>query len=618
MCGITAIIGDLARGAACERAISSIAHRGPDGSGILDRGWSQLAHRRLSIIDVEGGAQPLANEDHTCFVTFNGEIYNYVELREQLKAAGHTFRTASDTEVIVHAYEEWGDDCVSRLRGMFAFAVLDETRRSVFVARDRMGIKPVVYCCLPGSTIVASELTAIEAAVPEKLEIDSDAIHAFLRLGYIPAPLTIYKNVWKLPPASTIRFDRYGKPDRVRRYWDLTFEPVHGRTEENWIDEIDETIRESVRAHLKADVDFGAFLSGGLDSSLVVSYMSELLDRPVKTFSMGFDEVEFSESNFARTASSLCHTDHHESTLTQADLESSTDLVNCYGEPFGDNSALPTLKLCEVVSGSVKMALSGDGGDELFGGYDRYLRAAPLWMPSNRAPSMQAYQALRGAMRQILGREGYCPPSAYEHWHNNARMFTFDELQRLIGRQLSYDPAGASFDNRTLNISDWHYLSQLQYYDIHSYLPGDILTKVDIASMRHGLEVRVPLLDHKVAELAATIPPELLVTQTASGFSGKSILKKLAERRFPREFVHRKKQGFGFPIASWINQIPPGKLNDQLLGYDSLITRHVDEAAVRDLLSNISSPMRSRKIWLLLILQRWLVRRSSSSLCLPS
>ena len=235
----------------------------------------------------------------------------------------YIFRTSSDTEVIVHAYEEWGDDCVSKLRGMFAFVVLDETRHSVFVARDRMGIKPVVYGCLPGSTVVASELTAIEAAAaPEALEINPDAIHAFLRLGYIPAPLTIYKNVWKLPPASTIRFDRNGRPGQVRQYRDLTFDPVQGRTEESWLDEIDDTIRESVRLHLQSDVDFGAFLSGGLDSSLVVSYMSELLDRPVKTFAMGFDEKDFSECHYARTASTLYHTDHHESTLTRAELES--------------------------------------------------------------------------------------------------------------------------------------------------------------------------------------------------------------------------------------------------------------------------------------------------------
>ena len=262
------------------------------------------------------------------------------------------------------------------------------------------------------------------------------------------------------------------------------------------------------------------------------------------------------------------------------------------------------------------MVLSGDGGDELFGGYDRYLRAAPLWMAEDKAPPRQAYHALRGAMRQFLGREGYTPPTAYQHWHHNARMFTFDELQQLIGRRLSTDPAGASLSDKLLNSKDWHFLSQLQYFDIHSYLAGDILTKVDIASMRHGLEVRVPLLDHKVAELAATIPPELLVTQTADGYSGKSILKKLAERRFPHDFVHRKKQGFGFPIANWINQIPLGELSDQLLGYDSQISQFVDEAAVKSLLSDMNSPMRSRKIWLLLILQKWLSKHGASALCL--
>ena len=272
------------------------------------------------------------------------------------------------------------------------------------------------------------------------------------------------------------------------------------------------------------------------------------------------------------------------------------------------------MMLCQFAASEVKMVLSGDGGDELFGGYDRYLRAAPLWMPERTSPGRQAFQRLRSAARHMIGRQGYSPPSPYAHWHQNARIFTFEELQHLIGKRLPNDPGGAPLAKRTSTCQSWPYLSQLQYFDINAYLPGDILTKVDIASMQHGLEVRVPLLDHKLAEFAATIPPEFLVTRShESGFVGKALLKDLAERRFSRDFVHRKKQGFGIPIAQWVGRMALPTIEERLLGGGSEITQFVDGAAVTKLIENNESPMRSRKIWLLMVLQQWLSKHHSTT-----
>lgn len=602
MCGIAAVIGPHLGDSAVSQLISKISHRGPDGSGTISRDWGQLGHRRLSIIDVEGGAQPMANEDRSCFVSFNGEIYNDLELRQELQAAGHQFRTSCDTEVIVHAYEQWGEACVSKLRGMFAFAVLDENRKTVFAARDRMGIKPLIYTCQEDRTLLASEISAIASVSEQTLSISVEAVHAFLRLGYIPAPLTIYEGVWKLPPASTITFDRNGLAGPIQQYWDLEFDPIEDRSHTDWVDALDETVRDSVRAHLRSDVDFGAFLSGGVDSSLVVSYMAELLDRPVKTFSVGFEDKSFSECQYAQAASEHCSTDHHLAVLSQADFENSLSCLTSYGEPFGDHSALPTRKLCQFAAGETKMVLSGDGGDELFAGYERYLRAAPHWMPNN-SPIRKA----RRVASRLLGRPSYTPPSPLQHWHQNARMFTFEELQALIGKPLENDPGDSILSEKLEDCQAWPYLSQLQYFDINAYLPGDILTKVDIASMQHGLEVRVPLLDHHVAEFAATVPPEFLVTRNQQGnLVGKALLKDLAERRFSPEFVHRKKQGFGVPIAQWIGQLSSGTLKERLLGSDSHITEFVDRSAVDALIANHESPMRSRKLWLLMVLQQWL------------
>lgn len=606
MCGIVAAVGNVSEvdiGSGCD----ALAHRGPDGSGISDHGWAKLGHRRLSIIDTEGGRQPLANEDQTCFVTFNGEIYNYLELRTELESAGHQFSSNSDTEVIVHSYEEWGTNCVAHLRGMFAFAIADLRTESLYVARDRLGIKPIVYSRIGDKTVVASELQALVSLANQQFEINPEAIHAFLRLGYIPAPLTIYKNVWKLPPASWLQINNNGQLGPISEYWDLNFSPIEGRSQDDWVDALDEVLLDSIRIHLRSDVEFGAFLSGGLDSSLVVSYMADIMERPVQTFSMGFKEEGFSECHYAKIVSELYDTQHNVETLSIDEAFSLGTLVNCYGEPFGDNSALPTMKLCGFAANKVKMVLSGDGGDELFAGYERYLAAAPAWTERKRGLLGRSRKSLGNLRRHLLGRKETSAPTSHAYWHAKARMFTFEELRRLTGVEITSDSADRMKSVWDGKIKDWHYLSQLQYMDVRCYLPGDILTKVDMASMRYGLEVRVPLLDHKVAEFAATVPPEFLVTADSEGnFVGKSLLKRLAERRFPRDFIYRKKQGFGIPIARWFGGIGHEELQDRLLGTDSQLTRFLSHSAVDDVITG-KQPMRTRKIWLLLILQQWLL-----------
>ena len=607
MCGIVAKVGAGSDRVSVQRGMEELSHRGPDGSGTVDLGWAELGHRRLTIIDTSTGSQPLGNEDNTCQVSFNGEIYNYVELKQQLISKGHQFRTESDTEVIVHAYEEWGEACVNYLRGMFAFAVADLKNESAFVARDRLGIKPLVYHASANQVLISSELNSLKALSNCSFDVNHDAVHAFLRLGYIPAPMTIYKDVFKLPPASWMRIDKQGRVTRLERYWQLEFTPDYQKSEDEWLDEIDDVIREAVRIHLRSDVDFGAFLSGGLDSSLVVAYMSEMMNRPVKTFSMGFAEAGVSECEYARQAAKICKTEHHEFVLGRGELDGVDQIVNCYGEPFGDHSALPTLKLAKMASQNVKMVLSGDGGDELFGGYRRYLLAYSAWQP--RSKWKQLARKGKDTIKALVGRELYRHPTAHEHWHARARMFTKTELESLLGKALNSDPGDYVVSACRERWQDLDYQSQLQLMDVECYLPNDILAKVDIASMRSGLEVRVPLLDHKVAEVAAKIPCHLLVNATATGeLQGKAILKKLAQRMYPREFVYRKKQGFGIPIIEWIGRASHENLNEMLLGNGSCLGEYFDTDYISTLISSAPGviPVRSRKMWLLLVLKKWL------------
>ncbi|MDE3156786.1 MAG: asparagine synthase (glutamine-hydrolyzing), partial [Acidobacteriota bacterium] len=408
MCGIAGLLctdGMPAPRPIVDGMTAALAHRGPDGSGVTLRGAAGLGHRRLAIIDPASGAQPLSNEDGRLWITFNGEIYNYRDLRTDLEAHGHRFRTQSDTEVVVHAYEQWGAAAVPRLRGMFAFGIVDERDGHLFLARDPLGIKPLYYAQTPTLTAFASELQALRPVPGLDWTLDIRAIDQYLRLQYIPAPRTVYAHVRKLPPAHTLRIEFDGHTQGPREYWQIRFQPEFRRTEREWLDALDEVLRRSVRAHLVADVPFGAFLSGGLDSSAVVAYMAQELDAPVETFSIGFEEQDFTELHYAEQAARRWQTHHHAEIVRADCLELLPALVRHYGEPFGDSSALPTFLVSRMARGAVPMVLSGDGGDEAFGGYNdygtwrRWLRQddQPIWkqhgFPSR--PTLETWLTLK-------------------------------------------------------------------------------------------------------------------------------------------------------------------------------------------------------------------------------
>lgn len=556
----------------------ALRHRGPDGEGVWLRGGVALGNRRLAIIDPETGKQPMGNEDGTIWVSFNGEVYNFRELRDILLQKGHIFRTQSDTEVIVHAYEEWGKKCVERFRGMFAFCIADTRKQCLFLARDPFGIKPLVYFQWGGCFACASELQALKVLEEFPLALDIPALDQYLWLQYIPAPQTIFKRVKKLPPAHrmTVGFD--GVVEGPERYWDAQFLPDQDRSEEGWLQELDAVLRDSVRAHLIADVPFGAFLSGGVDSSTVVRYMREALQQPVKTFTIGFDEEEYSEHTFAAQAAQCMQTEHFVDTVRPDILEMLPELVRHYGEPFGDSSALPTFAVAKLAREHVPMVLSGDGGDEALGGYQAYIH----WM---ERPDLQTVDRWISLM-QYLPRD----------W----RMRLWREEYRHVVQE-RHEIFTQGFQ-RTKGLSPLH---RVQDIDRRTYLPFAILTKVDIASMMHGLEVRTPLLDVRVWDVVSRIPEGMNMREVVKGkWEGKLLLKKLLERWYTSDLVRRRKTGFGVPLARWFAEggAYRRQLEERLLDPSSPLTEYFDMSVVRELLlKNFTGPL-----WLLLFLDEWL------------
>lgn len=615
MCGIAGAITPNNPATArvfAERMIANLHHRGPDGEGIHAEQSVALAHSRLSIIDLQGGKQPLANEDQRIWITFNGEIYNYKELQTILEKKGHRFRTRSDTEVIVHAYEEWGKDCVRHLRGMFAFAIADWNQRILFLARDHFGIKPLHYLYSENLFAFASELQAFRAISGLKLDLDLRAIDQYLRLQYIPDPYTIYKQIRKLPPAHclTVPFD--GSIQGPSEYWKFAFQPQSDISEETWIEQINETLAESVKAHLVADVAFGAFLSGGIDSTAVVTHMSQALETPVKTFSIGFDDPDFNELEFAAIPAKHCCTQHITEIVAPDALEILPTLVRHYGEPFGDSSAIPTYYVSRLARQHVPMVLSGDGGDEFFAGYITYL-CWLRWLDLGDIPRWE--RPFRGILQAAFPHR-YRREISLQNWlmfitycNNQARR----RLWRPEFQQFA-DDEYPSFDRIFSETRDFGRCQKVQYMDIETYLPFDILTKVDRASMAHGLEVRTPLVDVKVAECAARIPESLNIAIDARGvYEGKLLLKRLLAKVYPADFLNRPKMGFSVPLTKWFGL--KGHLrNDievRLLDRNSYLATLFDIHEVK----NIVIQNDARTIWLLLFLEEWL-RQNRPSLSL--
>jgi asparagine synthase (glutamine-hydrolysing) len=553
------------------RMSNRLRHRGPDGEGYLVAPGIALGHRRLAIIDPERGSQPIYNEDGSIAVIFNGCIYNFRAIKTTLQAVGHIFKTDCDTEVIVHAWEEWGTDCVTHFRGMFAFALWDARDESLFLARDRLGKKPLYYAELPtGQLVFGSELKALLVHPAISREIDPYAVDEFFAYGYIPDPRTIYRSVSKLPPAHVLLVQRGSRP-RLSPYWDLAFVPGR-QSEAEACEGLIEHLHDAVSVRLVSDVPLGAFLSGGVDSSAVVASMSRLSREPVSCFSVEFGVPGFDETAYAHDVAELFHAKHAVDKVDPADLLSLDDLISTYDEPFGDSSAIPTSRVCAAARRHVTVALSGDGGDEQFAGYRRYKwhvaeeRVRSL-LPDPLRQSLFAtlaglYPALGWAPRALRAKhtlEELAQPPADAFFHSIA--ITSDPMRRrLFSERLARELQG--YDAKSLirrhmamaNTDDP--LAQALYTDFKTWLPGDILTKVDRASMANSLEVRAPFLDHQFVEWAATLSAGLKLHKGTS----KYILKRALEPLLPRDILYRPKQGFSMPLAHWFR----GPLRERL------------------------------------------------------
>lgn len=611
MCGIFGTIqldGTPNRDApVVRRGMDLLRHRGPDGEGLVRHGAVCFGHRRLAIIDLEAGAQPMWSADDATLITYNGELYNFRSLRTELAGLGHRFRTNSDTEVLAAAHREWGDDCVSRLRGMFAFASYDLRRGRVLLARDRPGEKPLFYTVQGGRLVFSSELEPLYRTFgPFRLNLD--ALDEYLAWQYVPAPATIYKDVFCLPPAHRLVIDVRTGTVTQDRYWKLQFREERGLAETEWDALIEGKIRQAVESRLVSDVAFGAFLSGGVDSSLVVGYMADALRAPVQTFSIGYAEQEYSELPFAREVAALCGTDHRESVLGSGALDEMSLLVRHYGQPFADSSMIPTFNVSRLARAHVKMVLSGDGGDEAFGGYNTY----EAILSSDGGYADGGRPTLAGVGRKLLGELiGRSAPVAvatpladlHERYY---RHFSLDDRQSLFRRE--YQPwARDRVESRRaiLQSSDLPALSRLQLVDVLTYLPYDVLTKVDIASMAVSLEVRAPLLDHELLEVAATLPVELRLKPTLTGFTKKYLMKRVALRRFPAHVIDRPKRGFGLPMGPWLGARRQA-LTDRLARSEALAAYFSRERIVALIDAHSATADQSARLWNLLVLDEWL------------
>ncbi len=630
MCGIVGIFDTRERRPVAAALIRKMNdrqfHRGPDEGGIHCEPGVGLGHRRLSIIDLVSGQQPLFNEDQSVAVVFNGEIYNFQELVKELAGLGHTFRTHSDTEAIVHAWEQWGEDCVKRFRGMFAFAVHDRNQETLFLARDRFGKKPLYYSLLPnGLLIFSSELKAL-LEVPElSHEIDPSAVEDFFAYGYVPDPKSILSKVRKLSPGHVLTWRRGTRETSPREYWDLRFEPRATGGKAEVAAELVERLREAVRIRLISEVPLGAFLSGGVDSSAVVSMMAGVSRDPVKTCSISFGDPAFNEARYAREVSERYHTDHRVQQVEADDFDLIDRLAEIYDEPFADSSALPTYRVCELARRNVTVALSGDGGDEVFAGYRRY-----RWHVYEERVRSRLPQFLRGPIFGLLGHvypkadwapkvfrakttfQALARDSLAGYFHSVSVMS--DELRRPL-----YTPAfrRALGGYEAIEVLRAHMaraqgddpLSRAQYLDFKTYLPGDILVKVDRASMAHALEVRAPFLDHELVEWAASLPSEM---RFANG-EPKYILKRAMEPFVSKDILYRPKMGFAVPIRSWFRGPLRERVRAAVLGPDIAETGWFERPALERMVSQHESGMRdhSAALWSLLIFDGFLRRQAS-------
>ncbi|GAB4486959.1 MAG: asparagine synthase (glutamine-hydrolyzing) [Thermodesulfovibrionales bacterium] len=601
-----------------ERMTGSLAHRGPDDSGIYLKGRAGLGHRRLSVIDLSPlGHQPMANEDGTLWIVFNGEIYNFPALREGLLGRGHVFRSKTDTETILHLYEEYGTECLRHLRGMFAFAIWDERTQALFLARDRVGKKPLYYRCGSGSFAFGSEIKAIleDDAVPRRPDLL--AVHHYLTYQYVPAPWTAFEGIRKLPPGHWLLL----KDGEVttRRYWTLPYLPKLALSTDELKEEIVSRLREATRLRMISDVPLGAFLSGGVDSSAVVACMAGLSDRPVKTFSIGFQEAAYNELRFARTIAERFGTDHTEFIVEPRAVDILEKIVWHYNEPFADSSAIPTYYVSKLAREHVTVILNGDGGDESFAGYGRYAALAFSQRLHRFLPSSAACLLLRAIMPLPHGKDPtnivwrakrflqeYVKPDETRngHWlcHFSTDMKTglyAPAFAEQAGRTDSFELLYERY--REVEASD--FLDKTLYADVMMYLPDDLLIKVDVASMAHSLEARSPFLDHEFMEFAARIPSGLKLKGTTT----KYILKEALRGMLPDGILFREKMGFGVPLDHWFRGDLKQMAYDTLLSERAVARGYFRPERVRQILDEHATGAWNwhSHIWNLLMLELW-------------
>ncbi|MGH7680496.1 MAG: asparagine synthase (glutamine-hydrolyzing) [Candidatus Eiseniibacteriota bacterium] len=621
MCGIAGIYhlnpGESPSADVLERMTTAISHRGPDDGSIYIDGQVGLGHRRLSIIDVSGGHQPIFNDDRTKAIIYNGEIYNYQPLRRQLEKKGWTFRTQSDTEVILRAYEEYGETCVEHLRGMFALAIWDAPAKRLFLARDRVGIKPLYYFWNGRVLLFGSEIKAILEHPAATRTLDPLAIDEFLSFTYVPAPRSIFKDIRKLRPGYTLSVGPDGLKER--EYWDLRFEPDESLSESDWSERLIEVLRESVAVHLMSEVPLGAFLSGGIDSTAVVGLMAGLMDKPVSTASIGFKAAGFDELPYARIAAQRFHTDAYEK-IVEADAAKILDtLMWHYDEPFADSSMIPTYYVSGVARERVTVCLSGDGGDENFAGYRRY-RFDTFENRVRDVVPAAVRRALFGSIGRVYPKADWLPRyfraktlmtnlslGPEEAYYRSVSFFGRQMKKPLYGSWLresvgDHDPFSVlkTYFDRA---KGWDPLSRIQYVDIKTYLVDDILTKVDRASMAHSLEVRVPILDHQVMEFAARIPARLQL----KGGEGKYILKRALRDVLPEEIMNRPKMGFAIPITGWFRRELRSMFEERVFAPDAFLREIMDVDVIRSWWGHHQSGRRdyATQLYTLLVLECW-------------
>ncbi len=620
MCGITGKVNfnqnELIENYELSSMTDVISHRGPDDSGIFIDKNVGLGFRRLSIIDLETGSQPLKNHNGSVVIVFNGEIYNYLDLKIILEKKGYNFRTKTDTEVILAAYEIYGENCLSMLRGMFAFAIWDSNEKRLFCARDRFGIKPFYYYLDNNKFVFGSEIKSILKAANVNKELSIEAIDSYFAFGYITSDKSIYKSIKKLSPGHfLILSPNNGQKLTIRKYWDVNFDFDLDKSEKEWIEEIQDSFSETVKSHMISDVPIGAFLSGGIDSSSVVAMMALNSDKPIETFSIGFKEEKYNELEFARAVAKKYNCNHHEQIIEPESIGLLPKLVQAYDEPFADSSAIPTYYVSKFAREYVTVVLSGDGGDELFAGYNIYNYFQKIY--GNSILSTKLKKIIWGNIYNMIPEHIAGKGLVYYLSKNKEFLGAYlniwnkPERSKLLRKDLylnSNDFSQKYKENLLLDNTNTDFITNLQYLDIKTYLVDDILTKVDRVSMQNSLEVRVPILDHKFAEMTFKIPSTLKYNSGEK----KYIFKKSLSKHLPENVLSHSKKGFSVPLSVWFKDDLKEYINDVLLSSNAAINEYLEQNYVGKVVNNSFTSKRnfSKRIWSLLFFEEWLKQNS--------